>query len=113
MYFTNIYVELGIFSALLMIAVQIIFQNQHLSNATRTSIRLILKIEKSTSVKDITILYKKLGYICTDIQMKKDPEEIDHWVLITEVTTLKDVEPAQLLTSLRNEPFILHVDLAE
>ncbi len=103
----------GLVSALLIILIQTFFVNQHFVNTPRTTIKLMVKIQKDASIGDINNAFKKAGYTCTEIRMAKDPEDFHKWVLLMEVTTLKDVSPAQLLHKMREVPAITAIEIAE
>ena len=104
---------IGLCSVLLILVIQTIFANHHFVNAPRTTIQLLVKTTKDASIKNITEEFKKVGYVCTDVRMAKDPEDANKWVLYMEVTTLKDVEPAKLLYEMREVPCITHIEIAE
>lgn len=104
---------IGLFTTILIVVIQSVFQRRIFAHAPRTTIRLLVRIDKDASVKDITNEFRKLGYYCSENHMIRDPDNPEAWALIMEVSTLHDVEPAELLQGMRKSKFIKNISIAE
>ncbi len=104
---------IGLFSTILIVLIQSIFQRRIFAHAPRTTIRLLVRIKKEASIKDITNEFRKYGYYCSENHMIRDPNNLEEWALVMEASTLQDVEPAELLKGLRKSKYIKSIDLAE
>ena len=104
---------LGVATTIVIMIVQLCFTNSKFINAPRTTIHLMLRITKDASLRDIAGAFRKLGYSCLDNKIVKDPSDPTRWVLYMEVATLKHVEPAKLLTQMKEQPFIIDIEIAQ
>ena len=102
---------LGAVSAVLMVIMQFIFRSESFRRMPRTTANLLLRVEKDTSIKDLDDAFKELGYLCMDNKILNDTQNDRGWIIMSEVVSQKDIEPAQLLEELQKKDFIKTVEI--
>ncbi|MBR2824954.1 MAG: MgtC/SapB family protein [Solobacterium sp.] len=103
--------SLGIFAAIVVVLIQLAFQTHYLTPAPRTTMNVLLRLDRDVSIKKITDVLHKYGYTCTENKVTLDPKDPTSYVLYLGVTTLKNVEPTKFVEDLKNESFIRDVEL--
>ena len=104
---------IGVTGAVLVVLIQVLFQSHLLVNAPRTTVRLLLRLNKNVPIKNITKEFHNYGYTITENRVSPDPKDPESWALHVEATTLKNVEPAKLLNDLENVSFIREIEIEE
>lgn len=103
--------SLGIFAAIIVVLIQVAFQTHYLIPAPRTTLNVLLRLDRDVPIRKITDVLHKYGYICTENKVTLDPKDPNSYVLYLGVTTLKNVEPTKFVEELKSEPFIRDVEL--
>lgn len=104
---------IAVFSALVMIAVQKFYQQSFALNSPRSSLNLKITIEaNSSSYTVISYLYKQ-GYQCSDIHIAPAEGNDKNWEISVALSTLRYIEPKQIIDKLRQVDKVVAVSLVK
>lgn len=98
-------------ATILMVIIQLIFRSDSFRHIPKTSATLLLRVEKGTSIKDIDVAFRSLGYSCLENKIVKDHEDDNRWIILSEVVSQKDIEPEHLLSEMRKKEFVKTIEI--
>ena len=96
---SGLYME-GIFSAILIIVIQTVMHHTHYFGGSRTTMGLVILIEKNRSTKDVVEFLEEEGYTTSDVHIESSMDGHAPWMLNLEISTSKDMEPQQIIDSI-------------
>lgn len=88
---------IGIFSAIVMVLVQMTFQHSFKFSSPRSIMKLQITANQNASVQSIVGFLNKRGYYCSDIYIEPSTDSSDLWILNMGISTFKNIEPGKMM----------------
>lgn len=95
----GLYIE-GVFSAVLIILIQTVMHHTHYFGGSRTTMGLVIMIDRDSSTKNVVKHLEKEGFSTSDVHIEANYDGHSPWMLNVEISTSKDMEPQKIIDDL-------------